>query len=105
MQDKTVPDGNELTVNLVRLRMSDHGTEGILFFRHFSCFTMELPWRENQRNISCIPAGIYSVQLRQAGRQDKCAERKRDLRRVKETICQVNLARGSVADGTETYFI
>ncbi len=29
MQDKTAPDGNELTVHLVRLRKSDHGTEGI----------------------------------------------------------------------------
>ena len=64
MQDKTAPDGNELTVNLVRLRKSDHGTEGILFFRHFSCFTMELPWRNNHRNISCIPPDIYNVQIR-----------------------------------------
>ncbi len=64
MQDKTAPDGNELTVNLVRLRKSDHGTEGLLFFRHFSCFSMELPWRDNRRNISCIPAGIYTVRLR-----------------------------------------
>jgi hypothetical protein len=23
--------------------------------------TMELPWRENQRNISCIPEGTYEV--------------------------------------------
>jgi len=64
MQDKTAPDGNELTVNLVRLRKSDHGTEGLLFFRQFSCFSMELPWRDNRKNISCIPAGIYTVQLR-----------------------------------------
>jgi len=64
MQDKTAPDGNELTVNLVRLRKSDHGTEGILFFRHFSCFSMELPWRDNRRNISCIPPDIYHVQIR-----------------------------------------
>jgi len=64
MQDKTAPDGNELTVNLVRLRKSDHGTEGILSFRHFSCFTMELSWRDNRKNISCIPPDIYHVQIR-----------------------------------------
>lgn len=25
------------------------------------CKTMELPWRDNQRSISCIPEGIYKV--------------------------------------------
>ncbi|GAL18546.1 hypothetical protein JCM19235_1969 [Vibrio maritimus] len=25
----------------------------------FRCFTLELPWRNNQQNISCIPAGTY----------------------------------------------
>ena len=25
--------------------------------------TMELPWRDNQENISCIPAGIYPVEM------------------------------------------
>lgn len=27
----------------------------------YRCFTLELPWRENQRRISCIPAGTYNV--------------------------------------------
>lgn len=27
----------------------------------FNCFTIELDWKNNQRNISCIPKGIYSV--------------------------------------------
>jgi hypothetical protein len=30
----------------------------------FSCYTLELPWRENQRNISCIPKGEYNVKIR-----------------------------------------
>ena len=25
----------------------------------YECWTLELPWRWNERNISCIPAGIY----------------------------------------------
>lgn len=25
----------------------------------FSCKTIELPWRNNERTVSCIPAGIY----------------------------------------------
>lgn len=27
----------------------------------FTCRTMELPWKDNQRNISCIPIGTYEV--------------------------------------------
>lgn len=27
----------------------------------FSCKTMELPWLENKRNVSCIPTGTYLV--------------------------------------------
>lgn len=27
----------------------------------FSCFTIELDWKNNAKNISCIPKGIYSV--------------------------------------------
>ena len=32
----------------------------------FECFTLELPWRNNERQISCIPTGIYRVEKRQA---------------------------------------
>ena len=27
----------------------------------FLCFTLENPWLDNQRNISCIPTGKYTV--------------------------------------------
>ena len=27
----------------------------------FHCFTLELPWNNNQRNVSCIPNGTYNV--------------------------------------------
>lgn len=27
----------------------------------FQCFTLELPWKENERGISCIPAGAYEA--------------------------------------------
>ena len=28
------------------------------------CDTLELPWKDNNRNISCIPEGVYKVRLR-----------------------------------------
>jgi hypothetical protein len=48
---------------LLRLRRSDQGTEGILVSSTFNCKTLELPWRYNQKQISCIPPGIYDVDL------------------------------------------
>ncbi|MHA1815918.1 MAG: DUF5675 family protein, partial [Candidatus Heimdallarchaeaceae archaeon] len=42
----------------------DHGTEGILATQDFSCKTLELPWKDNRRQISCIPPGEYKVEIR-----------------------------------------
>ena len=30
---------------------------------HFQCAALELPWRENRRNISAIPEGTYRIVL------------------------------------------
>lgn len=30
----------------------------------YDCVTLELPWKDNKRNESCIPAGEYLVKLR-----------------------------------------
>ena len=41
------------------------GTNGILFFDGKEvCKTIELPWKNNQRRISCIPEGIYKIRKR-----------------------------------------
>jgi len=55
--------GKNLIVRIERLTTSDQGTIGELFAGTFSCFTLELPWRNNQSNISCIPQGEYDLTL------------------------------------------
>jgi hypothetical protein len=41
------------------------GTNGTLFCSQvFLCHTIELPWKNNKRNISCIPEGIYEIEPR-----------------------------------------
>lgn len=41
------------------------GTNGILEYEgKFICKTIELPWKENQKMISCIPEGKYLLQKR-----------------------------------------
>lgn len=38
------------------------GTNGALFCNgRFICHTIELPWKKNERNISCIPEGKYTI--------------------------------------------
>jgi hypothetical protein len=53
------------SVYLLRFKTSDQGTEGILITTDgFNCKALELPWRENQRSISCIPPGEYLCKIR-----------------------------------------
>ncbi|KAB1068999.1 hypothetical protein F6U93_04390 [Tamlana haliotis] len=43
----------------------EEGTNGALFFNNtFLGFTIELPWHDNERNISCIKEGTYTVKKR-----------------------------------------
>ena len=43
----------------------NHGTNGMLFYRgHFQCYTIEMPWLENQHGHSCIPEGRYRLLIR-----------------------------------------
>lgn len=49
------------TVKLIRFDKSDQGVFGKITHSGLSWFTGELPDRDNQSNISCIPAGRYTV--------------------------------------------
>jgi hypothetical protein len=48
---------------IIRERRSDQGTEGRWISGAFSCFSLELPWRDNKRGISCVPAGTYVAKM------------------------------------------
>lgn len=47
---------------LQRLTTSKEGTYGVLLINGRPYFTtLELPWKDNLRNISCIPPGMYKA--------------------------------------------
>lgn len=50
---------------LNRLHQGDQGTLGIITIPdvNWSCYDMELPWRENARGLSCIKTGDYFCEL------------------------------------------
>ncbi len=54
-----------MTLTLIRGRSTDQGTPGILLREDATrvAYTLELPWKDNQRRVSCIPGGSYPVRL------------------------------------------
>lgn len=55
-------------MSLTRVASSPLGTLGELQAGDFRCVTMEPPWRDNEPNVSCIPAGEYPCLWRQSPR-------------------------------------
>lgn len=49
-------------LTLIRVTSSDKGTFGVLSEAGIPlCVTCELPWKDNQNRISCIPVGTYET--------------------------------------------
>ena len=58
---------SQINLLLIRDTFTEESTIGELFVNgELFCDTLENPWKENQRNISCIPAGEYKVRVRPA---------------------------------------
>lgn len=50
------------TLQLVRWSLAPFPTLGRFFHDgDFICYALELPWKDNQPNVSCIPLGTYSL--------------------------------------------
>lgn len=53
---------NNKVLRLIRYHMTGTETLGLLFVDgEFVCYTLELPWKNNERDISCIPEDTYTV--------------------------------------------
>ncbi len=49
-------------LTLKRIAQGEQGTFGVLIDGQTPlCVTLEDPWKDNQKSISCIPEGIYEV--------------------------------------------
>ena len=48
-------------IELIRFGLFDDRTIGRLTFRGETFWTVERPWLDNARNISCIPTGRYDL--------------------------------------------
>ena len=66
---KSITSNLDKGINLLIIRdtLTEESTIGELYLNgEWLCDTLELPYRDNQRSISCIPAGHYKVRLRTA---------------------------------------
>lgn len=71
VEDKTAlkkpTEGKGVNLLIIRDTFTKESTIGKLYINGESfCDTLENPWLDNQRNISCIPEGQYNVRLRLA---------------------------------------
>ena len=61
----TISNPNYINLLILRDTFSDESTIGELFVNgERFCDTLELPYRDNQRSVSCIPIGQYKVRMR-----------------------------------------
>lgn len=49
------------TIYIERYDNDERGCYGSLSVGNLDCYTLELPWKDNTPNISCIPAGKYEA--------------------------------------------
>ena len=61
------------TVYLKRVSYSKKGTYGVLVYNEVPiAVTLELPWKDNSPNVSCIPCGMYSVERYDSAKFGRC---------------------------------
>lgn len=53
-----------MSLTLRTVKQTDYATYSRLLNEdgHEECVTLELPWKNNQRGVSCIPAGTYTAE-------------------------------------------
>lgn len=57
-----------MNATLLRTEMTDQYTRGYLIMDGFVRPSLELPWLDNARNVSCIPEGEYRCDLFESSR-------------------------------------
>ena len=55
-------------LKLIRRYQDDNGTLGRLYIDNTYLHTLECPWRNNEKGVSCIPEGTYEVTRDNTGR-------------------------------------
>jgi len=98
-------------MDILRIETWQHEdcTIGILTYKDFQCFTLELPWLENRTNISCIPrASGYKGEKYKSHHNGDCIAIINVLDRTHIQIHSANFTRqikGCIAVGDSIKFL
>ena len=68
---------DDFNITIIRSRVPvDHPcSPGVLFLEgYMHSVTLELPWRDNESNVSCIPSGVYDLKLKNSARFGQTVE-------------------------------
>lgn len=80
------------TATIKRSASTDQGTFGSMAFGPNKVYTMELPWRDNKPQRSCIPPGAYRCELVDSPKFGRVYEVKNVPGRAAVLIHPANLA-------------
>jgi len=60
-------------IEITRLEQTGKGTIGTLLIDGVATglWTLELPWKDNEKNVSCIPTGTYQLVLEYSNKYKK----------------------------------
>lgn len=54
-----------MDIQVIRYRRTEESTQGIMFLDgEFFCYTIEKPWKNNEKSVSCIPPDTYKLDFR-----------------------------------------
>lgn len=81
-----------LQATLVRAASTDQGTPGVLTFGANAVHTLELPWRNNAPQLSCIPPGNYLLRWQRSPKMGMCYHLQNVPGRANVLVHSANLA-------------
>ena len=58
--DARYGSSDKMIIKQYRIQQTDTATMGVFALEGELFYTVELPWKNNKKNISCIPAGHYT---------------------------------------------
>jgi hypothetical protein len=62
-----------MKITIIRTTENEFGTFGTLIIdKRVVCQTLELPWKNNEKDVSCIPAQIYKCICWESPTKGKC---------------------------------
>lgn len=77
-------------------------TLGVVNFDNQRCFSLELPWKDNKEDESCIPPGLYIARFRNSPSNGPCLQFDNVVMRTYVQIHSANFTRqllGCIAVG------